>query len=114
MNRLQVIVGSIRPERQIEPGTHWVVGRASAHKEFEGERRALRDWQLPIFAEGMKTVGDFANPTYSSPIVKHWNQKIAEADAYLFITPEYSIPAVLKNAIDSVFISFAFRNKPAA
>jgi NAD(P)H-dependent FMN reductase len=34
----------------------------------------------------------------------------------LFITPEYnhSIPAVLKNAIDSVFVSFAFRNKPAA
>ena len=37
-------------------------------------------------------------------------------DAYLFITPEYnhSVPAVLKNAIDSVFASHAFRNKPAA
>lgn len=43
------------------------------------------------------------------------NRKIEEADGYLFITPEYnhSVPAVLKNAIDSVFLSFAFRNKPA-
>jgi NAD(P)H-dependent FMN reductase len=32
------------------------------------------------------------------------------------ITPEYnhSIPGELKNAIDSVFVSFAFRNKPMA
>jgi NAD(P)H-dependent FMN reductase len=116
MNRLHVIVGSIRPERQVEPLIRWVVGRASAHKELEVETLDLRDWPLPMFAEGMKTIGDFANPTYSSPIVKRWNQKIAEADAYVFITPEYnhSIPAVLKNAIDSVFVSFAFRNKPAA
>ena len=116
MHRLHVIVGSIRPERQVEPLTRWVVGRASAHKEFEVETLDLRDWPLPMFAEGMATIGDFANPTYSSPIVKSWNQKIAEADAYVFITPEYnhSIPAVLKNAIDSVFVSFAFRNKPAA
>jgi NAD(P)H-dependent FMN reductase len=116
MDRLQVIVGSIRPERQVEPVTRWVVGRASARKEFEVETLDLRDWPLPMFAEGMETIGDFADPTYSAPIVKRWNQKIAEADAYVFITPEYnhSIPAVLKNAIDSVFVSFAFRNKPAA
>ena len=31
------------------------------------------------------------------------------------MTPEYnhSSPAVLKNAIDTVFVSYAFRNKPA-
>src|SRR5580658_3783481 len=115
MHRLQIIVGSTRPERQAEPVIRWVVGRASAHK-FEVQPLDLREWPLPMFAEGMKTVGDFANPTYSVPIVKLWNQKVAEADAYVFITPEYnhSIPAVLKNAIDSVFVSFAFRNKPAA
>jgi len=68
-----------------------------------------------MFGETLKTVGDVQNPTYSVPIVKAWNAKIATGDAYLFITPEYnhSIPAVLKNAIDSVFVSFAFRNKPA-
>jgi NAD(P)H-dependent FMN reductase len=64
----------------------------------------------------MATVGDFKNPTYSQPLVKKWNQKIGEGDAFLFVTPEYnhSVPGVLKNAIDSVFVSFGFRNKPAA
>ena len=50
------------------------------------------------------------------PSSRRWNQKIKEADAFLVVTPEYnhSIPGVLKNAIDSVFVSFAFRNKPVA
>jgi NAD(P)H-dependent FMN reductase len=67
-----------------------------------------------MFAETFQTVGDLNDPTYSSPLVRSWNKKIAEADAYLVITPEYnhSIPGVLKNAIDSVFVSFGFRNKP--
>ena len=115
MKRLQVIVGSTRPERQADIVARWVNNRATAHGAFDVEMLDLRDWPLPMFAEGIKTIGDFANPTYSDPLVKRWNQKIAEADAYLFITPEYnhSIPAILKNAIDSVFVSFAFRNKPA-
>src|SRR5262245_38761984 len=116
MNKLQVIVGSTRDERQVDPVARWVVKHATAHQAFETERLDLRDWPLPMFAEGMKTLGDFKDPTYSAPIVKQWNKKIAEADAFVFITPEYnhSVPAVLKNAIDTVFVSFAFRNKPAA
>ena len=48
--------------------------------------------------------------------MKAWNNKIKEADAFIVVTPEYnhSLPGVLKNAIDSVFVSFAFRNKPIA
>jgi NAD(P)H-dependent FMN reductase len=69
---------------------------------------------LPIFAEHLGTIGDFNDPTYSDPLVRRWNQKVKEADAYIVVTPEYnhSIPGVLKNAIDNVFVSFAFRNKP--
>lgn len=48
--------------------------------------------------------------------MKQWNDKIKEADAYVIVTPEYnrSIPGVLKNAIDSVFFSFRFRQKAVA
>ncbi len=68
-----------------------------------------------MFQETFATLGDIDDPTYSEPIVRAWNKKVAEADAFLFITPEYnhSVPGVLKNAIDNVFVSFAFRNKPA-
>lgn len=116
MPKLQVIIGSTRPERAADLVAPWVVRRARAHAEFEVEVLDLRDWPLPMFAENRSTIGSIADPTYSDAIVKRWNHKIAGADAYLFITPEYnhSVPGVLKNAIDSVFLSFAFRNKPAA
>jgi NAD(P)H-dependent FMN reductase len=116
VSKLQVIVGSTRETRNADLVLAWVRDRAVRHTAFEVEALDLRDWPLPMFAEHVGTLGDFIDPPYSAPIVKQWNKKIAEADAYLFITPEYnhSIPAVLKNAIDSVFTSFAFRYKPAA
>jgi NAD(P)H-dependent FMN reductase len=94
----------------------WVLGRAALHEAFETELIDLRDWPLPMFGEHMGSIGDPSDPSYSDEVVRRWNRKIAEADAYLVITPEYnhSIPGELKNAIDSVFVSFAFRNKPLA
>ena len=116
MSKLQVIVGSTRPTRSADLVVPWVVSRASAHGGFDVEVIDLRDWPLPFFGEHVGTIGDFSDPTYSEPIVKAWNNKIKEADAYIVVTPEYnhSLPGVLKNAIDSVFVSFAFRNKPIA
>src|SRR5258708_1621589 len=112
--KLQIIIGSTRPSRAADRVAPWVIERASAHPAFEVEVLDLRDWPLPMFAEHLGTIGDFNDPTYSDPLVRAWNHKIKEADAYLVITPEYnhSVPGVLKNAIDSVFVSFAFRNKP--
>jgi len=94
----------------------WVLSRAQAHPAFDVELLDLRDWPLPMFAEHMGSIGDIRDPTYSEPLVRRWNHKIKEGDAFLFVTPEYnhSIPGGLKNAIDSVFVSFGFRNKPVA
>ena len=46
--------------------------------------------------------------------MKAWNAKVKEADAYIVVTTEYnhSVPGGLKNALDSVFVSWAMRNKP--
>jgi NAD(P)H-dependent FMN reductase len=114
MPKLQVIVGSTRPTRAADRVVPWVVERAQAHGGFEVELLDLRDWPLPFFQEHLGTIGDISDPTYSDPIVLKWNRKIAEGDAYLIVTAEYnhSVPGQLKNAIDNVFISFAFRNKP--
>jgi NAD(P)H-dependent FMN reductase len=116
MSKLHIIIGSTRPGRAADLVAPWVIDRARNHGGFDVEVLDLRDWALPMFAETFETVGDFNDPTYSSPVVRSWNHKIAEADAFLVITPEYnhSVPGVLKNAIDSVFVSFAFRNKPIA
>jgi NAD(P)H-dependent FMN reductase len=114
VSKLQIIIGSTRPGRAADKVAPWVIDRTRAYGGFDVEVLDLRDWPLPIFAEHWGSIGDFNDPTYSAPIVREWNRKIKEADAYLVITPEYnhSVPGVLKNAIDSIFVSFAFRNKP--
>jgi len=112
--QLKIIIGSTRPTRAADRVAPWVVERASAHEAFDVEVLDLRDWALPMFQEHMGTIGDFNDPTYSDPVVRQWNRKIKETDALLVVTPEYlhSIPGVLKNALDNVFVSFALRNKP--
>ena len=114
MLKVQVIVGSTRSGRNSEPVCRWLLPIAKSHADFDVEVLDLREWSLPFFQETIASVGDFANPTYSEPLVKRWNDKLKEADAFIMVTPEYnhSIPAVLKNAIDTVFFSFAFRHKP--
>jgi NAD(P)H-dependent FMN reductase len=116
MSRVLVIVGSTRPTRAADSVVPWVMSRIGAHDAFDAELADLRDWPLPIFAEHMGTIGDISDPTYSEPIVRAWNKMVKEADAFIVITPEYnhSVPAALKNAIDSVWLSFGFRNKPVA
>lgn len=116
MLKLQIIVGSTREGRNADPVCRWCVPAAMSHGAFEVETLDLRDWPLPMFQETIATVGNVADPTYSDPLVKRWNDKIKEADAYVIVTPEYnrSLPAVLKNAIDSVFFSFRFRQKAVA
>ena len=116
MSKLLVIVGSTRPNRAADLVLPWLTRKVSAHEAFDAEIVDLRDWPLPIFAEHFGTIGDFSDPTYSEPVVKAWNTKIKGADAYLIVTPEYnhSVPGGLKNAIDSVWVSYGFRNKPVA
>jgi NAD(P)H-dependent FMN reductase len=116
MSKVLVMVGSTRPGRLADRVLPWLMSRTAVHDAFDAELADLRDWPLPIFAEHMGTIGDLADPTYSEPIVRAWNKKVKEADAFIVLTPEYnhSVPAVLKNAIDSVWLSFGFRNKPVA
>lgn len=116
MSKLLIIIGSTRPARAADTVLPWLVKTARAHEAFDVEIADLRDWPLPIFAEHAGTIGDISDPTYSDPLVKAWNNKIKESDAFIVVTPEYnhSIPGGLKNAIDTVWLSFGFRNKPVA
>src|ERR1700677_723567 len=116
MSKILVILGSPRPPRPADVVLPWLTEKAAAHEAFETEIVDLRDWPLPFFGEHFGTIGDISDPTYSDPLVKEWNQKIKSADAFIILTAEYnhSIPGRLKNAIDTVWLSFGFRNKPVA
>jgi NAD(P)H-dependent FMN reductase len=114
MLEVKLIIGSTREGRAADLVSPWVIRSLKAREGLSVEVLDLREWDLPMFRETFATIGDPNDPTFSSPLIKEWNAKIGSADAYIFLTPEYnhSVPAVLKNAIDSVFVTFGFRNKP--
>jgi NAD(P)H-dependent FMN reductase len=113
---IKIITSTTRPGRNADRVLPWLADRFEADDRFDVEVLDLREWRLPIFQETRQSLGDPTDPTYSDPLVRAWNRKIAEGSGFVFLTAEYnhSIPGELKNAIDNVFASSAFRNKPAA
>lgn len=67
------------------------------------------DFELPFLDE--PETADTQNYVYDH--TKKWSAKVSEADAYIFVTPEYNwgYPAGLKNAID--YLYHEWRDKPA-
>jgi NADPH-dependent FMN reductase len=78
MHTLQVIIGSTRPTRAADQVARWVMDRARRHPDLRPELLDLREWPLPMFGEHFGTIGDFADLTYSDPMVRSWNAKIRE------------------------------------
>ncbi|MDQ3722795.1 MAG: NAD(P)H-dependent oxidoreductase [Actinomycetota bacterium] len=101
--KLKVVLGSTRNGRQGDAVSSWVLRGAVDHGAFDVELLDLRTYRLPMFGESDSRSG----------AMDAFNAAIADGAAFVFVTPEYnhSVPAVLKNAIDSVF--GALRNKPA-
>jgi NAD(P)H-dependent FMN reductase len=110
--KLGVITGATRPGRQTIKQSRWIVGTASKLDGIEVEHVDLKDYPLPFFNEA---VSPRYNPDRQpEPAVQKWLDKIAEFDAYIFVTPEYNhtIPAELKNVFD--FMTWELKHKPAA
>lgn len=108
--KIQIIVGSTRPERQTDKLAKWVAKHASANKDFDVEIVDLRDYELPLLDE---PISPQYNPNRKpNPIAKKWLDKLAEADGYILVTPEYnrSTSGVLKNALD--YVDFQLQRKP--
>jgi NAD(P)H-dependent FMN reductase len=113
---IKIITSTTRPGRNADMVLPWLTDRFATDDRFDVEVLDLRDWRLPLFQETRETLGDPRDPTYSEPLVRAWNRKVAEGHGFVFLTAEYnhSVPGELKNALDNVFVSFALRNKPAA
>jgi len=108
--KILVILGSVREGRMAEPVGRWVAESAEGRADITCELVDLKDWNLPYFPFAQAP----AAGNYSDPLQISWAEKIASADGYILIAPEYnrSIPAVLKNALDFVFAEWA--RKPVA
>ncbi len=99
--KIQVILGSTRDGRYGDKPARWIADEFAKQPGVAVELLDLRDWPLPFFNEAIPpAAGKRANVAANA-----WGAKLAEADAYVIVTPEYNrgYPAVLKNALDWVY-----------
>lgn len=100
--KVKIILGSTRQGRFSEKVGAWILDIAKARPDLDVELLDLRDYPMPFFNEAMSP--NYKKEPYTEPSVVKWTAKIAEADAYIMVAPEYNhgYSAVLKNAIDYV------------
>jgi NAD(P)H-dependent FMN reductase len=112
MERIQVIMGTTRPNRFGEKPTRWVTEHLAARGDLEVEAIDLRDYPLPFFEQPLPPA--YSKRDYPDDMIARWGGKVDEADGFVFVTSEYNhgYPASLKNALDHLFPEW--HRKPVA
>ncbi|WP_165164423.1 NADPH-dependent FMN reductase [Corynebacterium qintianiae] len=97
-----IILGSTRVGRAGEAVAHWVNEAAQQREGFDYRLLDLKDFNLPLYDD--ETLPMMAGKNYDSPEVTRWSEAIDACEAFVFVTPEYnhSVPAPLKNAVDTL------------
>lgn len=110
MYKLKVIITSTRPQRKGIAVGNWFSEKVRQHGAFDVEVLDLKKIDLPLLDEPNHP--KFQN--YTREHTKEWSKKINEADAFVFVIPEYNygMPPAMLNAIDYVFKEWNY--KPAA
>jgi NAD(P)H-dependent FMN reductase len=103
--KIKVIIGSTRQNRFSDKPAYWIYTEAKK-KADEVEILDLRDYPMPFFNEPVSPA--MSGGKYSNEIVNKWSEKIMDDDAFIIVSPEYNhgYPAVLKNALDSIFLEW--------
>lgn len=102
MKKIKIILGSSREGRNGGKVADWFLKQAQAvATDLEFELVDLKNWPIPFF----DNPGSPAMGAELKGIVVDWAKKMAEADGYIIVTPEYNhgYPAVLKNALDVIY-----------
>jgi NAD(P)H-dependent FMN reductase len=107
MINLKIITASNRPGRKGIYISHWVIESAALNSEFNVHHLDLAEINLPFMDEPQHP--RFKN--YTKQHTKDWSKLISEADAFVFVTPEYNygFNAALKNAIDFLSKEWAYK-----
>lgn len=107
MLKLQVIVGSTRPGRVGLPVGRWFFELARADPAFEARWADLAEVNLPFLDEPRHPrLGQ-----YEHAHTRAWSAMVAEADAFVFVTPEYNYgaPASIVNALDFLYREWLYK-----
>ena len=100
-----VILGSTREGRRGETVARWFAGLAGERDDLTSELVDLRDWPFPFLSARVPP----SRGLYEDPLTIAWAAKVASADGFVLVTPEYNhgYPAVLKNALDVIFAEWS-------
>jgi NAD(P)H-dependent FMN reductase len=107
MPKLLIVVVSTRDERAGTPVASWFADRARKHGGFEVDLVDLREVALPLFDEPRHP----RLKQYAHAHTKAWSARVAPADAFVFVTPEYNygVPPSLINALDFLHSEWAYK-----
>ncbi|AVZ86907.1 NADPH-dependent FMN reductase [Acinetobacter sp. WCHA45] len=109
---IYIIVGSVRESRTAIKVANWVQQAISelTLNNLQTEIVDLKEWDLPLFAGAHPP----ATGIYDQPKQQAWADKIAQAQGFIFISPEYNhgYSPALKNALD--YVGKEWQGKPAA
>lgn len=107
MYKLKVIFASVREGRKGISIAQWVKEMASKDNRFEVEFIDLKEENLPFMDEPNHP----RLKQYTHDHTKKWSAKIDEADAFIFVTPEYNYgyPAVLRNALEYLHSEWQYK-----
>jgi NAD(P)H-dependent FMN reductase len=102
-----LIIASTRPGRAGLPIGQWFEGVARQHGGFDLDVVDLAELNLPFMDEPNHP----RLRQYTRQHTKDWSVRVAAADAFVIVTPEYNhgFPAPLKNAIDYLLHEWAFK-----
>mgnify|MGYP001627794343 FL=1 len=105
--KLQTIICSTRPGRIGPPIGQWFNDYANQQGQFESTLVDLADYNLPVFDEPNHP----ARQKYEHEHTVKWSKTIAEADAYIFVIPEYNFfpPPSFVNAIDYLYKEWNYK-----
>jgi NAD(P)H-dependent FMN reductase len=109
MYRLKIIFASVREGRKGISIAEWVKEVVSKDQRFETEFIDLKELGLPAMDEPNHP----RFQKYEREHTKKWSAKISDADAFIFVTPEYDFgyPGILRNALEYLFVEWNY--KPA-
>lgn len=107
---LQTIICSTRPGRVGPTIARWFHEAAVAHGKFDARLVDIADFNLPIYDEPKHPMMQ----SYEHDHTKAWSASVAQADAFVFVTPEYNYgpPPALVNALNYVYREWNY--KPAS
>jgi NAD(P)H-dependent FMN reductase len=105
---IEIIIGSTREQRRGEPIARWFGDVAARREDLSSDLVDLAQLRLPVLAHSTPPMSGESR----DPGARPWSVRIAAADGYVVVTPEYNhgYPAPLKNALDHLFSEW--RRKP--